>query len=96
MSLNGNGFGSKKDNTINTNIIDNQNLKRRSENQFEENDIGNKDKEFNKQIQKQKQKQKSNIKNSNLKLRESMEEKAKIEKYYTCNSNDVIFFKIGK
>jgi hypothetical protein len=25
-----------------------------------------------------------------------MEEKAKIEKYYTCNSNDVIFFKIGK
>ena len=41
-------------------------------------------------------KQKPKIKNSNLKLRESMEEKAKIEKYYTCNSNDVLYFKIGK
>ena len=42
------------------------------------------------------EKQKSKPKHSNLKLRESLEEKANIEKYFTCNSNDVIFFKIGK
>ena len=41
-------------------------------------------------------KQKTKPKTSNLKLRESLEEKAKIEKYYTCNSNDVLYFKIGK
>jgi len=33
---------------------------------------------------------------SKLKIRESLSEKDKREKFYTCNSNEVVFFKIGK
>lgn len=32
---------------------------------------------------------------SKLKLRESISEKEKREKFYTCNSNDVLYFKIS-
>lgn len=33
---------------------------------------------------------------SKLKMRESLSEKEKREKYYSCNSNEVLFFKISK
>lgn len=33
---------------------------------------------------------------SKLKIRESLLEKDKREKYYTCNSNEVLFFKISE
>ena len=71
--------GNGSKNENNNTNINGENLKRKSDTKFTENS-----------------KQKSTKpKTSNLKLRESLEEKAKIEKYYTCNSNDIIFFKIG-